>query len=228
MRGFFFGVDMSATTVVLTGEARRRFGREFKLHLDTNSPAEAVRALCAVIPGFKRYLTTAKQRNVEFAVWRGKGDQAENIGESQLREPAGGHIRIAPIVTGSKNGGVFQTILGIVLVVVGAFVSEYDGGTTLGIGISMLAGGVIQLLSPQPKLNKNADSSQNQASYVFNGPVNTTAAGNPVPVLYGRMIVGSAVISAGIEADDYTPATAGVGVGTPTGSAAKTPYDNPV
>jgi predicted phage tail protein len=32
--------------------------------------------------------------------------------------------------------------------------------------------------------------------------VNTTAQGHPVPVGYGRMIVGSAVISAGIDVDE--------------------------
>ncbi|HCW20974.1 MAG TPA: phage tail protein, partial [Achromobacter sp.] len=46
------------------------------------------------------------------------------------------------------------------------------------------------------------DSPDNGASYNFNGPVNTSAQGIPVPVLYGRMIVGSAVISAGIYAED--------------------------
>ncbi|HNQ32149.1 MAG TPA: hypothetical protein PKJ93_00055, partial [Methanoculleus sp.] len=34
------------------------------------------------------------------------------------------------------------------------------------------------------------------------GPVNTMAQGHPVPVGYGEMIVGSAVISAGIEIDE--------------------------
>ena len=38
--------------------------------------------------------------------------------------------------------------------------------------------------------------------YHFNGVVNTTAQGNPVPLGYGRMIVGSAVVSAGIYAMD--------------------------
>lgn len=48
-----------------------------------------------------------------------------------------------------------------------------------------------------------------------------------MPLLYGRMIVGSAVISAGIEAADYAPATAGVNTGTPTGSLRKNYYQAP-
>jgi predicted phage tail protein len=65
----------------------------------------------------------------------------------------------------------------------------------------MTIGGVIQMLSPQ-QMPKSGESANNGASYNFTGPVNTTAQGNPVPVLYGRMIVGSAVISAGIVAED--------------------------
>ncbi|BDU22042.1 tail assembly protein [Dyella sp. GSA-30] len=176
----------------------------------------------------RSFFANAHRQGMEFAVFRGKGASRENIGIEQLKEPAGGTITFVPIIKGSKNGGVLQTILGVILVVVGAYISESDGGTTLGIGISMLAGGVVQLLSPQPKLNKNADSAENQPSYVFSGAVNTTAQGNPVPVGYGRMIIGSAVISAAITASDYVPATSGVSSGTPNGNLKKTPYDQDV
>lgn len=42
----------------------------------------------------------------------------------------------------------------------------------------------------------------NSASYNFSGAVNTTIQGSAVPVMYGRMFVGSAVIAAGIVAED--------------------------
>ena len=72
----------------------------------------------------------------------------------------------------------------------------------LSMGVSMALGGVSQMLSPQQRGLSANDGPDNGASYNFNGPVNTSAQGNPVPVLYGRMIVGSAVISAGIYAED--------------------------
>ncbi len=59
------------------------------------------------------------------------------------------------------------------------------------------------MLAPQPKATAGGAEVTNLPSYTFNGPINTTAQGNPVPLGYGRMIVGSAVISAGITADDY-------------------------
>lgn len=215
------GNAVTATTVILSGPMRKRFGREFMLHLDGKSPREAFRALAAVLPGFREYLTGAQARGIEFAVWRGRGKLAQNIGVKQLDEPAGNTIRIAPVVMGSKRAGVLQTIIGVILIIV----SIWTGGATLGTGIAMVAGGVVQMLTPVPKLGKSADSSGNQPSYVFNGPVNTTAQGGCVPVAYGRIRVGSAVISAGMEAEDYSAATSNIGIGTPAGNSRKTPYD---
>ncbi|AHC48245.1 Phage tail assembly protein I [Achromobacter xylosoxidans NBRC 15126 = ATCC 27061] len=69
-------------------------------------------------------------------------------------------------------------------------------------GVSLALGGVVQMLSPQQRALSAADRPENGASYNFNGPVNTSAQGNPVPVLYGRMIIGSATVSAGIFSED--------------------------
>jgi hypothetical protein len=78
----------------------------------------------------------------------------------------------------------------------------------MGAGIAMIAGGVVQLLTPVPKGMSAKDASANTPSYNFNGPVNTEAQGHPVPLFYGGpMTVGSAVASAGIDTVDtaYVP-----------------------
>ena len=66
----------------------------------------------------------------------------------------------------------------------------------------MILGGVAQMIAPTAKSSDPSERPENQPSYVFNGAVNTTAQGHPVPVGYGRLIVGSAVISAGIDVDE--------------------------
>lgn len=204
-------------TVRLYGRLGALFGRQFKLHLDSDTPAEAIAALCSQIRGFRAYLASAKDRGMGFAVFVGK----RNLKEDELSAPSGtDDIRIAPILLGSKSGGLFNIIAGAVLFVVGGFISGWTMGAGAGIGgymmeagLGMMLGGVVQMLSPQPRGLKAGDRPDNQPSYVFNGAVNTQAQGNPVPVLYGRMVVGSAVVSAGIHAEDYAPATAGVGGG---------------
>lgn len=67
---------------------------------------------------------------------------------------------------------------------------------------SMAVGGVVQMLSPQVSGLRMRQDPDNKPSYAFGGPVNTTASGNPVPLLYGQREIGGAIISAGIYAED--------------------------
>lgn len=183
-------------TVKLYGPMRRRFGREYRLNV--SSPAEAIRALCVQIPGFKQYLAESKAAGLAFAVFIGK----RNITKDGLHDPVGDdEIRIAPIIEGSKRGGILNIILGIVLIVVGVYTA--NPGLVVN-GAVMVVGGVVQMLAPQPKGLGAKDDPNNQPSYSMNGAVNTQAQGNPVPLPYGRLIVGSALISGGIYAEDLS------------------------
>lgn len=189
-------------TIRLYGKLGARFGRKFRLAV--NSPAEAVHALCTMLPGFQQYLMGAKAKGMEFAVFNGR----QNLSRDQLHDPPGqDDIRIAPVMVGSKRGGVLQTIVGIVLIVVGSYTSWVGGAALVSTGVSMVVGGITQMLSPQPKGLGAKDTPENAPSYSMNGTVNTQAQGNPVPVAYGGhdkkgMFIGSAVISGGILAED--------------------------
>lgn len=204
-------------TVRLYGKLGARFGREFKLAV--RSTAEAVRALCVQLPGFEAELMGSKDRGIGYAVFVGK----TNIPEQMLKAPVGkDDIRIAPVPMGAKKNGIGSIIMGIVLVVVGIIYGIYTedwyhAGQLIVGGIMMIAGGVVQMLAPQPKAPKPGERPDNQPSYVFNGPVNTEAQGHPFPIVIGEMIVGSAVASAGIEVADNSYVPAGNPWGT-TGS----------
>lgn len=192
--------DQPLRAVRLYGVLGARFGRVFQLAVA--SPAEAVRALCVQLPGFEQFLNTSRSRGLVYAVFYGKRNLAEDeldlTGQQQ-------DIRIAPVLAGSKRAGAMQTIVGAVLVAAGAAMMISGFGSAfapyvLQAGIGMMIGGVIQMLSPQQGgLAKDPD---NRPSYAFGGPVNTTAQGNPVGVLYGRRRIGGAIISGGIYAED--------------------------
>ncbi|MBH9725107.1 tail assembly protein [Burkholderia contaminans] len=184
--------------VRLYGIAGSRFGRVHRLAV--TSTAEAVRALSVLIPGFRKFLLDARDNGLTFAVFSGR----RNLTEDDLSAPVGSDaIRIAPVIIGSKSGGLFQTIFGAALMVVGAVASFYGqpwGAQLMGLGASMALGGIVQMLSPQqPGLAGAAD---NGTSYYFNGAVNSAAQGEPVPLVYGEMVVGSKVVSSGIYTED--------------------------
>jgi predicted phage tail protein len=195
------------STVRLYGQLGTLFGRVHRLAVD--SPREAIKALSTVIPGFEQYLMTAKQRGLTFAVFKGK----KNIRLDEFDHNSGDReIRIAPIIIGSKQAGIFQTMLGAVMMIVGAIGAFTPIGLALGgaawgtyamqMGAAMALGGVIQMLSPQVGGLAMREGPDNKPSYAFGGPVNSIAQGNPVPVLYGRRRIGGAMISAGIYAEE--------------------------
>lgn len=193
-------MDKSLKKVILYGPMRKRFGREFELAV--SSPKEAIHALCVQVEGFKKYLFDAKSKGLTFAVFIGK----RNVGEDSLEDPAGtDEIRIAPVIEGSKRAGILQTIAGVVLIVVGAYTGIQP---LMNLGVSLALGGVVQMLSPQPKGLGAKDDPGNLPSYSMDGAVNTQAQGNPVPVCYGGpLIIGGAIISGGIYAEDISATT---------------------
>lgn len=187
--------------IILLGELGEKFGRNHFLSVKT--VGETVRALSANFPGFEKYLLRSSQENVGFQVLIGNKETEK---DQELLYPLGARdtITIAPVVAGS--GAVLRIIVGVVLIAAGAVVSFYGapeiGGPMIGLGISLVVGGVVQLLTPVPKIDGPKEKEANRPSYFFNGPVNTTAQGQPVPIFYGQGIIGGAIISAGISVED--------------------------
>ena len=180
--------------VILGGFLAKRFGKRFDL--DVSSPREAVRALCVQLKGFERALL---DHQAGFRVWADK----DRLDEANLARCTGQcAIHIVPVVAGAKSGWgeiilgaaliYFSGPIGNSLFMEGSVASAQIATGISAIGTALVLGGVSQLLfkPPTPPVTGK--------SYLFNGPVNTTAQGNPVPICYGRMRVGSQLISAGI------------------------------
>jgi predicted phage tail protein len=187
-------------TIRLYGEMAELFAPEYKL--DVNSPAEGLRALCVVVQGFKEYLTAHAESF--FSVWVGETP----VDEHNICWPASDRevIKIAPAIAGSS--GLGKLIVGALMIAAvvysgGAAASIFGttlfGSITVGsivtsLGVSLILGGIGQMLAPSP----NTPAALPQ-SYSFSGALNNTRQGNPVPVCYGELIVGSQVISTGIS-----------------------------
>lgn len=187
------------TTIKFSGSLAKKFGREHKRFLDTGTTTEAFSAIRNTLQGFEQFIKEQAKLGLRYAIFR----NGKNTGEDEFDLAGTREIRIVPVVGGSKRGGILQTIVGVVLIVAGAFLSATPFGAPLiGAGISMVAGGVIQMLSPQAKGLKGREAAENAPSYAFGGAVNTTAAGNPVGIGYGKRRIGGAIISAGIYAED--------------------------
>lgn len=193
--------------VELLGELGNKFG---SIHvLNIKSPAEAIRALNANFKDFRSYMENSGKNGVAYRLLNNNQD----ISLDDINHPASKSIKIVPVMIGAGGNGLFNVVLGAALIAasiympttafawssIGAFDAVAIASTAAGyIGTSMVISGVSQMLSPMPKA-PNYGSEERSPSYLFNGAVNTTAQGHPVPVGYGRLIIGSAVISAGTD-----------------------------
>jgi predicted phage tail protein len=180
--------------VILYGALGKRFGKYHSLAV--KNAAEALRALRANYRDFESFMIGADREGMGFRVFVGREDLEHY---QDIHNPAGETevIRIVPVIMGSKSP-FFRFLTGAVLIAA-AFI--IPGAQNLGyIGAAMIVGGVTQLLTKPPAQPSYQAPSENKESFIFSGPANTSVQGSIVPVVYGRMIVGSKVISAGIEA----------------------------
>jgi len=206
-----------------------KFVGQRKFLAEISSAGEAIRMLLANFPGLERHMADQHYKVIIDDV------------DAQLDEihlPFSQTIKIVPVL-GGAGGSTGKILTGVALIAaaiifaptVGGFLGLGAGAVTSGaagtmavvtsivgtIGVSLVLGGVAQLLSPTPQIAQIGPASMNpgggrnttsegteldpQESYSFSGIQNTSRQGTPVPVVYGETIVGSVVISAGIDVD---------------------------
>lgn len=190
---------MTATVIKLSGSLARQFGREHVRHLETGTTAEAMQALKHTLDGFEAAIMALTNRGVEFVLFKNR----RNILADDMTEQGAKEIRVVPRIDGGKSGGFFGAVFGGILIGA-AFLATGGLATALFIGGgALLVGGVMQMLSPQPKTPEPFEQEGNDPSYGFGGAVTTTASGHPVPLLLGERLIGGALISGSIIAEDY-------------------------
>lgn len=182
------------TKVILEGPMGKVFGRTW--NLSVNSPNEALRMIDANKPGVFTWIRSNLEKYSHYKVICEYEDgRKEYLKEDEYpMERKCKSIRFVPIVQGS--GGVFQAIVGVVLIVVGVI---WPNPALVAMGVGMLIGGVAAMLAPKPK--KDDSSRSDKTSYYFDGPANTTMQGVPVQLVYGKCLVGSHAISAAVTVD---------------------------
>ena len=205
-----------------------KFIGQRKFLAEISSAGEAIRMLLANFPGLERHMADQHYKvivdNYESDLDEIHYPASQVIKIVPVLGGAGGGVGkilagvalvAAAIVLGPASGGFLGLGMGLSgagMGIVGSSVAILAGT----IGTSLILGGVAQLLSPTPQLGQIGPASQSlggrntttegteidpQESYSFSGIQNTSRQGTPVPVVYGETIVGSVVISAGIDVD---------------------------
>lgn len=176
----------------------KRFGSTFRLNAETI--AECLNALMQMKQGLKPHFMRGL-----FKVRIGSQRYLDNrFLEKGMHEVLNDEtvIHVVPVVKGAKKAGVFQTIVGAVMVVAGALTSWAGGGFLIAAGIGLMAGGVAQMLTKTPNANYNSDRNDKKQSTAFGNIVNMAAQGQSMPLCYGTFRCGSMVLSQGARTYD--------------------------
>ena len=191
--------------VKVYGALRKRLG-QCRFEFDVATPAQAIKALCVNFPGLDKWLIDSEKDGVGYRV----AISREKISEqdvSPLLMPFSERevFSITPVVAGAGRG-TGQILAGLALIAVSIAVPAATFGlkSMLGIGLfggSLVLQGIAQAISPQPNLDSTLDESVQLESFTFSNVVNTSRQGMPVPIAYGRVFVGSAVLSSGLDVD---------------------------
>jgi predicted phage tail protein len=212
--------------VKVYGALRKRLG-QCRFEFDVATPAQAIKALCVNFPGLDKWLIDSEQDGVAYRVAVSKEKATEeNVAPLLMPFSDKEVFSITPVVAGAGRG-VGSILVGAALIAVaianpavgfglggaagfgagavaGATTATFGaslaaiGGT---IGIGLVLNGIAQVISPQPSLDSTIDESVQLESFTFSNVVNTSRQGMPCPIAYGRLFVGSAVLSSGLDVD---------------------------
>jgi len=200
-------------TVRLYGELAEFVGHK-ELDAVITCTGDAIRFLISNFPRLEAHMA---DRHYQVLV-----DDYE-IGEEDIHNPIGqSDISIVPVITGA--GGAGKTLLGAALIggaflftplSVGSFFSPIvapgsfaaASGLTkavVGIGGALVLSGVQDMLFPLPKPQDFSNEQDPRISFSFSGVQNTSRAGTSHPIVYGEIVTGSVVISAGIDTNQVS------------------------
>ena len=180
----------------------RKFLGQAEFEVDLNTPKEAISFLVCNFEGIEKHM--AEQF---YTIQVG----ARIITEDLLNFRSQDDIKIIPVV----HGNIIGLIIGAGLKILGGKV----GATLLGskllatlattalttVGTSLIIGGVTSLLTPQQNTSSavsgqdSLDPSALASNYSFTGLTNISNAGVPVNLVYGEILVGSIVVSNGVD-----------------------------
>ena len=210
--------------VKVYGALRELLG-QCRFELDVVTPGQAIKALCVNFPQLERWLLDSEKEGVAYRVMVGK-QKATEKDVSPLLLPFGERevFSITPVIAGAGRG-VGQVLIGAALIATAIVFAPAAGGFlgiagsgaataaigTLGagasvlmgtIGVSLVLGGVAQMLSPTQSFEQRKfEEAQQLDSFSFSGIVNTARQGVPVPIVLGRAYAGSVVISSGLDVE---------------------------
>ena len=178
---------------------------------DVDTPLEALKGLALQVPALRR---TPRTKEIVVKVL---GHPTEDSLKSPIQVS---ELHVVPAMLGGKSGGgFFKIALGAAMIALAVWQPEFlftngaiglgslgsiSAGSILFSGVLMLAGGVLEMMSPAPQMDGSYDTGPGDppASKYLGAPGNTTKIGTRIPIGYGTHKISGHYLSFDIQAKD--------------------------
>lgn len=204
------------TKIKLCGELGKKFGQNHNLAL--NRLTEFGQAMESNYPGFKNFFVNSILENKNYSMFVDGVLMEDQAAIAPYIDKAPKEIVIVPFITGAY----------VVIPAIAAWAGSAAAGAAVAAGASLATASLVAtavssivsmvlmavvtavvsaLFAPKPKGQlQTVTANAGLNSYYFAGRANSAQQGQPVPVVYGELKVGSYVIQAGIrnlDKDDF-------------------------
>jgi predicted phage tail protein len=192
--------------VHLMGDIGDKFGYEWSMNV--SDYGEIIRLIDCQREGFKQYLIESEENEIGFVIQRAGeyiNDEQElllNLNDEDII------ITAVPLGAGTDSGkggfmgsGLGKIIIGVILIIVGYYLGP-EAAAKLAAWISkamIIVGTTLVLEGVQQLMLGDIDKTIQEEGYLFDGGNNNILQGQPVPLLYGELLIAGTPISASMS-----------------------------
>jgi|SaaInlStandDraft_2_1057019.scaffolds.fasta_scaffold01022_2 predicted phage tail protein len=218
--------------IELLGVLGEKFGSKYVCS-EKASIKDTMKLIECQNPEFKAFLIEALELGFDLAIVNGD-HIITDYEEIFLNKKYDGTTYMALVPTGSGGFGKILAAIAIIafaiyMPVIFAYEAAGIGAATISVvpgwaaaggafqmalfslGANLLIGGITELLTKAPKKDR-----EEEAGTIFNGPANSIKTGQPIPILYGKLLIGGTAISINYQSSHTALGNGGVnpGIGT--------------
>jgi predicted phage tail protein len=194
------------TTIQLHGSLGRAIGELWEL--DVSSLGEAVRAIETLSKKFCQHLLAKDKEGIAYQVLYDSYECKCVEDLSLVFQKPGVVVHVIPVIGGAEDAKNYGMLVGGLLLIGLAFVPGVNAFVGIkGFTTIMFSMGVMLALSGISGIINAPDENKDTASKSLSGSINSVKQGEPIPLAYGEIMIGSQVISCMVQDVDVSENT---------------------